>query len=173
MTLILGDSFAARLAWSLRSGESELPGVLSFGIPGGRLSSSRHRTRLLAAAREQRPSCVVLVIGGNDLCLRDFDLRRLADDYIALGLGLEALGVTRIWVLPIPPRIRTRAVDVGAARFEQRRRAANRVLATRFRRPPITMLNTEYPDGSLGPDGVHFSRRGERFMLGLVAQIHG
>ena len=173
MTLILGDSFAARLARSLRSGGSELPGVASFGIPGGRLSSSRHRMRLLAAAEAQRPRCVVLVIGGNDLCPRDFDLRRLADDVYSLGMGLEALGVTRVWLLPIPPRIRTRVGDVSVARYEERRRAANIVLATRFRWPPVTIINMEYPSGSLGHDGVHLSRRGEEFVLAVVARLHG
>ena len=77
------------------------PGSLPSASLG--VGSSRHLTLLLAAAEAQRPKCVILLTVGNDLCPRDFDLRQLADEFIALDLGREALGVARVWMLPIPP----------------------------------------------------------------------
>ena len=141
------------------------------GIPGGRLSSEGHRRRLLLMARARHPSQVVLIIGRNDLCGRDFDLPRLSEDLKLLGLGLEALGVGRVWILPILPRERTRVGDVSPERYEQRRVATNRIWATRFRRPPVTMVNMDYPMGTVGRDGVHMSMRGERVVLEVLSAI--
>ena len=117
-------------------------------------------------------SQVVLIIGGNDLAARDLDLPQLSSDLHLLGLGLVALGVNRVWVLPILPRSKTRRGDVSPERYEQRRRAVNRIWATRFRRSPVTMVNGDYPAGMLGRDGVHLSVQGERVIMDMIRGIH-
>ena len=173
--LILGSSHAARLKRRLpvavQSGHVG-PDIAAEGVPGGRLGCPRHHHRLLAMAASRRPDTVVLMIGGNDLCARDFDLPSLSQDLISLALGLSALGVGRVYILPIIPRSRTRPGDVTPARFEERRAATNHIWETRFRRPPVTMINMEYPQGALRRDGVHLSRRGERAVLAAVHAVY-
>ena len=125
--LLLGSSHAMRIRRRLRGEGYERNGMEATGIPGGRLSSEGHRRRLLMMAKARRPSQVVLIIGGNDLCGRDFDLSRLSEDLKLLGLGQEALRVGRVLILPILPRERTRVGDVSPEHYEQRRVAANRI----------------------------------------------
>ena len=93
---------------------------------------------------------VVAIIRGNDLTGRDMDLPQLPRKIHLLGLGLTALGVRRIWLFPILPRLRTRRGDVAPERYEERRQAANRVWETRFRAPPVTMLNVNLPRDLVG-----------------------
>ena len=170
-TLILGSSQAMRLKQRLREEGLGHPGISAAGIPGGRVTSGRHRRLLLSMARARRPERVVLLIGGNDISDRDFDLPHLSDSLYTLGLGLLALGVGRVWLLPIVPRLRTRRGDVAPERYEQRRQAANRIMASRFRGPPLTMVNAEFTPGHLGPDGVHLSRAGGGYALSLVRAL--
>ena len=169
--MILGSSHAARLRRRLRERGSEFPGISAAGIPGGRLLNQRHHRRLLTEAKVQRPEQVLLVIGGNDLCGRDLDFPFLSESLTALGLGLLALGVRRVWALPILPRMVARPGDVSAPRFEQRRLAVNRIWATRFRRPPVTLVGVDIPRDILGRDGVHMSARGEVVMLQIAQDL--
>ena len=55
----------------------------------------------------------------------DLDLPQRSDDIYTLGLGMLAVGVDRVWMIPILPRLKTRAGDVTSERYEERRRAAN------------------------------------------------
>ena len=170
--LILGSSHARRLGRNLQERGREESLISAAGIPGGRLMSERHRIWLLTMAKARRPKTVVLMLGGNDLSARDFDLPSLSTHLSILGLGLLALGVENVWVLPILPRSTTRPVDVSPQRYEQRRLATNRIWSTRFRRAPVTMINAEYPPGTIGRDGVHLSARGEEAVLEIVRGIH-
>ena len=70
--------------------------------------------------------------------------------------------------MPILPRLNTRDGDVTPERYEERRRAANRILGTRFRRPPATMPNVGFSSAHLGRDGVHLSRVGEDAILNVI-----
>ena len=169
MALILGSSHAMRLRRRLREDDSRgLAGVSAAGIPGGLLGSARHHKWFLQMAKAQRLRQVILLLGGNDLCRRDFDLPQLSDDIYTLGLGLLAVGVDRVWMMPILPRFHTRDGDVTPEQYEDRRRAANRILGTRFRRPPVTMLNVCFSSAHIGRDGVHLSRVGEDAVLDVI-----
>lgn len=170
--LVLGSSHAAQLRGRLRAGRGrDLAHVRADGIPGGRLSSDRHRIRLLRVAAAVRPHQVLLIMGGNDVAARDFDIPELSRALQLMGLGLEALGVSRIWVLPLLPRESTRPGDVSATRYEERRRALHRIWTTRFRRAPITCLNLEFPGGMLGRDGVHLSGKGWEVVMDIIRSI--
>ena len=79
-------------------GDRSCPNLLGrdwLGFPGGRLGCEAHGRRLLQMAKGCKPEQVVLVIGGNDLCGRDFDLPHLSKELYTLGLGLAALGDLR------------------------------------------------------------------------------
>ena len=92
--------------------------------PGGLLSCEVHTSRLLRIAKARKPDQVVLMIGGNDLGKRDFDLTHLSGELHLLGLDLAALGVEETWILPILPRRRTECGDVSPQTYE----AMNRLL---------------------------------------------
>ena len=170
--LVIGSSHAARLRRQLRGSLGHgLAHVGAEGIPGGLLSSETHRVRLLRMVEAYRPQEVLLILGGNDLAARDMDIPELTGDLQLLGLGMEALGVTRLWVLPVLPRTSTRPGDVSPTRFEERRRALNRIWGTRFRRAPIACLNVAYPEGMVGRDGVHLSERGWRVLIEIIRGI--
>ena len=170
--LIIGSSHARRLGRSLEESGRVALGIAGDGIPGGRVQNPRHTRQLLAIVKAHRPRQVVLLMGGNDLAQRDLDVPSLAQELHILGLGCMALGVENVWLLPILPRTYTRSGNVSPARYEQRRLAVNRILATRFRRPPVTMVNIVYPRWVLGRDGVHMSARGEAMVLEVVRGIN-
>ena len=171
--LLLGSSHARRFKRRLREGGYEARRMSAEGIPGCLLSSEAHTARLLRIAKARKPEQVVLMLGGNDLSSRDFDLPHLSGELHLLGLGLAALGVKETWILPILPRKRTRCIDVSPQRYEERRLATNRIWATRFRHAPVTMINMDYPEGALGHDGVHMSERGELAVYDMLMRING
>ena len=94
MALLLGSSNAVRLKQRLREKDSpEMAGVSDAGVPRGLVVSARHQQWLLRMVQAQRPRHVILLLGGNDLCRRDFNLPQMSDDVHILGLGLLAVGV--------------------------------------------------------------------------------
>ncbi|KAF0309100.1 hypothetical protein FJT64_019742 [Amphibalanus amphitrite] len=166
--LILGSSHGKHMARALAAAGAP-DTVRAFGIPGGRLGCPEHRRRLLRAAADNRPMDVLLVIGGNDLCQRDLDVPQLSRDLIALGQGLRAAGAVEVFVYPVLPRTRVRGVC--PATYEQRRRFLNRVWASRFRSPPITLIDAPADVAMLGRDGVHLSPSGQRAVMDVARHL--
>ena len=101
--LVIGDSFAARLQ---ALGDDRR--FSAVGWSGGTVGDDRFRRWAIAEAARLRPSRVILMAGGNDLAKRTFQPRAWLRDLEELLLGLQAAGVGRIWVMPIPPRSRLR-----------------------------------------------------------------
>ena len=143
--------------------------VAAAGIGGARLGSARDRQRLAQIAEESRAEAVLLILGGNDLCERDVDLRELAGQLIELGEAVRGAGARAVYFFPVLPRRVVRRVPPEL--YETRRAAANRIWASRFRGPPVTFINMPAGADMIGRDGVHLSGKGQRVVLGVVENI--
>ena len=110
MTLLIsGSSHASTVRRALddvrrRGGGGVFRGVAAVGFGGAHLGSARDHHRIVSAAGQHRASVVLLLLGGNDLCGPDFDLRELARRPIELGRALRAVGVVSVYFFPILPR---------------------------------------------------------------------
>ena len=170
--LILGSSHGNHLQRELdlrRRQGRRFGEVSAAGIPGGRLTCDAHRKRWVRAAESRQAKTVLLVFGGNDMCLPDLDLPQLSRMLICFAEELKAVGVVNIYVFPILPRVRPRGVRRET--YTKRQQAVNRNWASRFRRPPVVFLNRPVGEQMIGGDGVHLSRAGRGLVLRAVTEI--
>ena len=152
--LVLGDSYAARL-----NARPPIPSIAAAGVRGGCVDREEFRRWAIRVAAQLRPGAVVLVAGGNDLSRRSCRVREWIANLQELTLGMLAAGVSRVWVLPIPPRTSFR--EAGMQRLYRRRRwVANRLLQRLFRDDPVRTLKFTPPTNFLAADGVHPSAAG-------------
>ena len=90
---LLGSSHARTIVrWLTASGAHR--GLSTAGVPGAGFGSAAHRRRLEGLAARHSPATVLLVLGGNDLCGRDFDLRELGRDLVQRGRDLLRGGIS-------------------------------------------------------------------------------
>ena len=109
MLLVLGDSFAVRLASRCTADDC----VQAVGRSGVRLGDENFRTWAIQQALLQQPPRVALIIGGNDVARRDFRQRLFLHLREELCTGLITAGVPSVVVLPIMPRDSMRSTDVS------------------------------------------------------------
>ena len=107
---------------------------------------------------------------GNDLARQACRVQPWLADFRGLTLGLLAAGVTRICVLPFPPRTSFRADGVSPRQFRRRRWVANRLLRRLFRRPPAVLLTFAPAADFVAADGVHPSAAGWRALAGVIQE---
>ena len=158
MFLVIGDSFVQRLTGRLTTSDN----VTAKGRPGATLKSESFRRWAIACACEAQTAAVMLIIGGNDVASRDFQLSTFMSLIEELIAGIAAAGVTRIVIMPIPPRTSSRPQDVPVRQHLLRRRRLNLTLRGRFRSDAVPCPKAKYPASFVGTDGVHPSAIGWR-----------
>ena len=164
MLLVLGDSFAARLA-SRCTTDDRLQAV---GRGGARLGDDHFRQWVIQQAMRQQPQRVALIVGGNDVARREFRQRLFLQQMEELCTGLIAAGVPSVIVLPIMPRDSMRSTDVSRSAYRHRRRLANKIMCQKFCRAPVFCPRLPQSVGFLGRDGVHPSESGWRELVATL-----
>ena len=156
MLLVLGDSFAARLASRCTADDC----VQAVGRSGARLGDENFRQWAIQQALLQQPQRVALIIGGNDVARRDFRQRLFLHQIEELCTGLIAAGVPSVIVLPIMPRDSMRSTDASRNAYRHRRRLTNKIMCEKFCRAPVFCPRLPRSVGFLCRDGVHPSESG-------------
>ena len=165
MLLVLGDSFVRRMAGRPSAYNAQ---ITFLGRSGARIQDETFRRWAIQEVAYKRPAAVLLVIGGNDLARPQFRQRQLLAAFAELTAGLLAAGAGVVFMLAIPPRTACRPQDASVGQHRARRKLANLALRQRFRVEPVRCLPGPYPDGFLGPDGVHPSEAGWRWLTEVV-----
>lgn len=161
-TLFAGDSLIAYRNWSDRFEKS-----LNRGIPGATVRDLAEDADTLL---QERPKCIVMMIGINDL-LQNRSIPEIKKDYLRLLetlQGCKALFVLSL--LPVIAEIQTHAINENVI-------ALNHWLKTQARRLHFTYadLYGSFADGRLGlreaytVDGIHLNESGYRMFEEALA----
>ena len=164
MLLVLGHSFAARLA----SRCTAVDCVQAVGRSGARLGEENYRQWAIQQALLHQPQRVALIIGGNDVARHDFRQRLFLYPMEALCTGLMAAGVPSVIVLPIMPRDSMRSTDVSRNAYRHRRRLTNKIMCEKFCRAPVFCPRLPRSVGFLCRDGAHPSESVWRELVAVL-----
>lgn len=146
--------------------DSKVP-IEFYGISGGCITKASHVALFEERIAKCNPSCVVMLIGGNDIDAHGSDSSNAEITALRLvtvsNLWLQRYKLHHIYVCQLTPRRRTRHVDTEC--YNLLMREANIVIKRELAEyPHIHYWNLKGMKNSdcdlLKPDGVHFSDSG-------------